>query len=151
MKKLIAIITIFCFFQTNFSWSNHPKPNQKRKTDPPAQEQTQGQPPPKAKKTKYQRFDYGKDGILHEIHDSNLDVYTIPCLLDKKGKPIAFDVYIIDKSDPKQIHRTITVYDVKITHWGKTVRTLGIAAAVTTSVGLLVFWAPGVILAAAPY
>jgi len=150
MKKFIAIIIMFCFVHVSLCWAIYPESNPQTKAVQPNQEQTQGQPPVQAKKIPYQKFVKGADGKYHEVYDNTLELYLIPCLWNKKGKPLTFDVYIIEKSVPKDIHTTIIVTNVKITPWGRTLRTQGMAATKTTSAGLLIYWAPGVILTATP-
>ncbi|MFA5187733.1 MAG: hypothetical protein WC460_00020 [Patescibacteria group bacterium] len=62
---------------------------------------------------------------------------------------IAQNICIIDRKTGKTTFSTTNV-EIKITHWAELGKCLGIVAGIATTVGLLVFWAPGVIIAATP-
>ncbi len=94
----------------------------------------------------YRVWTKNKKGKYEEMNLSNEDfaVLVVPNQWDQKGRPNNFTVVIKDRATG---HVIIHVKNVKITHWGKTIRTLGIAAAITVGIGTVVFYAPGILLA----
>ena len=119
-------------------------PPQLSSTEPPMEQ-------PTTISMRYQRLEKkgknkrGKDQ-WQVVEDNNFIVLGIP-LVYEKGKPVVMNVIVKDKETGNII---VIAPNVKITHWGKTIRTLGVVAGLTISAGVLIYWAPGVIIAATP-
>jgi len=101
--------------------------------------------PPQEVKYKAWKNKGGKKGEV--IQTPDWAVFAYPIVRDKKGRGEVYWVIVKDRATGKLI---VPAMNVKITHWGQTIRTLGLFAALTTTAGLLVFYAPGVIIAATP-
>ena len=81
----------------------------------------------------------------------NEDYYGMIWGVIKKnnGEIIGHNMFINDKKTGMRTLSTNNV-DIKITHWAELAKTLGIVAGITTTVGMLAFWTPGIIVAATP-
>ena len=90
----------------------------------------------------------GKKWQEVNLDNSTTSVMVVPVYWDEKGRPINFTMIAKDRQTG---HIIIQAQNVKITHWAKTVRTLGIATALTVGFYCAIFYAPGVILAATPF
>lgn len=91
----------------------------------------------------------GKNWQEFNLDNPNFSTLIVPSAIDPKtGRPESLLVVIKDLPSGKIIVHT---ENVKITHWGKTIRTLGIAAALTIGFGAAVYYAPGIILAYTPF
>jgi len=87
----------------------------------------------------------GKKGEV--IQSPDWAVFAYPIVRDKKGRGEVYWVIVKDRQTGKLI---VPAMNVKITHWGQTIRTLGLYAALTVTAGYLVIYVPGIIIAATP-
>jgi hypothetical protein len=77
-----------------------------------------------------------------EVENDEWSGVAFPIKVDKKGRPSVFYMVLKNKRTGEIIAPNM---NIKITHWGKTIRTLGIVAGLTTSAGLALFYTPAIL------
>jgi len=91
------------------------------------------------------QYNYSEEAGIVTFENENYYGMIWGIIKKENGQIIGRNMFIVDKKTGVQ---TLSTVDIKITHWAELAETLGIVAETTTPAGGMVFWAPGIIIAA---